>query len=195
MQLNRERILEAALTILDEYGLSDLTMRRLARHLGVAPGAVYWHIAHKQELLSLVAREILSDLLKDSTSTPRDWCNHLHELLTAHRDGAEVVAAAVAMSSLRLDLTKALVSSLRASYPDLSASDLNQGAATILHYLLGAIVLEQSAQQAGEFTSQPGEIDFTEKIDTDRGVEMILTGLRALSQISRDEERKECGEM
>ncbi|MDN6510824.1 MAG: TetR/AcrR family transcriptional regulator, partial [Corynebacterium sp.] len=49
MQLNRDRIHAAAFDILSEYGLGDLTMRRLAKTLEVAPGALYWHYPSKQE--------------------------------------------------------------------------------------------------------------------------------------------------
>ena len=50
MQLSRERITQAALELLSGYGLADVSMRRVASSLGVAPGALYWHIANKQEL-------------------------------------------------------------------------------------------------------------------------------------------------
>lgn len=40
MQLSRETITAAALSILGEYGLGDVSMRRVATALGVAPGAL-----------------------------------------------------------------------------------------------------------------------------------------------------------
>ena len=45
MQLSPERITDAALAILAEYGLGDVSMRRVAAALGVAPGALYWHLS------------------------------------------------------------------------------------------------------------------------------------------------------
>ena len=59
MQLHKRDVVEAAATLLDEYGLADLTMRRLARELSVSPGALYWHFANKQELLGAIADRIL----------------------------------------------------------------------------------------------------------------------------------------
>ena len=38
MHINRESIIDAALSLLDAYGLGDVTMRRVASSLGVAPG-------------------------------------------------------------------------------------------------------------------------------------------------------------
>ena len=62
MQLTTTAIIKSALNIIHEYGLGDLTIRRLARTLDVAPAALYWHFPHKQALLEGVADELLSPL-------------------------------------------------------------------------------------------------------------------------------------
>lgn len=49
--LNRERVLQAAITIADERGIRSLSMRRLARALGVEPMSLYNHVANKTDLL------------------------------------------------------------------------------------------------------------------------------------------------
>ena len=59
MQLHKRDVVEAATTLLDDYGIADLTMRRLARELSVSPGALYWHFANKQQLLGAIADRIL----------------------------------------------------------------------------------------------------------------------------------------
>ena len=60
MQLHRSDVVAKAAEILDNYGIADLTMRRLARELSVSPGALYWHFADKQELLGAVADRLLA---------------------------------------------------------------------------------------------------------------------------------------
>lgn len=62
MQLTTTAIIKSALEILHDYGLGDLTIRRLARTLDVAPAALYWHFPNKQALLGGVADELLSPL-------------------------------------------------------------------------------------------------------------------------------------
>lgn len=62
MQLNRDLILDTSLAILESYGLADLTMRRIAKTLDVAPGALYWHFPNKQALLGAVAGRICATL-------------------------------------------------------------------------------------------------------------------------------------
>ena len=66
MALTRERILCTALDLLRRYGLGDLSMRRVAQELDVAPGALYYHVRNKQELLVLLAGRILSSGAADN---------------------------------------------------------------------------------------------------------------------------------
>lgn len=60
MVLSREKILDTAYEVLATYGLADLSMRRLALELHVAPGALYYHVKNKQQLLILLADYILA---------------------------------------------------------------------------------------------------------------------------------------
>src|SRR5581483_2652572 len=52
--LTRDAIVEAALRVLDRDGVDRLSMRRVAAELGTAAGALYWHVANKEELLVLL---------------------------------------------------------------------------------------------------------------------------------------------
>ena len=90
MHINRESIIDAALSLLDAYGLGDVTMRRVASSLGVAPGALYWHIANKQALIAALAEDIISPVSGESLEA---ISLNLRDLLLARRDGAEVVIA------------------------------------------------------------------------------------------------------
>src|SRR4051812_46795577 len=58
---SRDDVVEAALRILDDYGLPDLTMRRLAASLDVQPSALYWHFPNKQALLAELADRIVAN--------------------------------------------------------------------------------------------------------------------------------------
>ena len=50
--LSRERIVDAAIALLDAGGEDALTFRALSGHLGTGAGAIYWHIADKSDLLT-----------------------------------------------------------------------------------------------------------------------------------------------
>ena len=58
--LSRDKILHTAYEVLATYGLADLSMRRLASELQVAPGALYYHVRSKQHLLVLLSDYILA---------------------------------------------------------------------------------------------------------------------------------------
>lgn len=58
LPLTRERIVEAALAVLDAEGFAALTMRRVARELGAGTMSLYRHVASREELLDLVLDEL-----------------------------------------------------------------------------------------------------------------------------------------
>ena len=49
--LNRERVLRAAVALADQGGFESLTMRKLAKELGVEAMSLYNHVADKGDLL------------------------------------------------------------------------------------------------------------------------------------------------
>jgi AcrR family transcriptional regulator len=60
--LSKERVLRAAIAFADEHGIEELSMRKLARELGVEAMSLYKHVANKDAILAgildLVASEI-----------------------------------------------------------------------------------------------------------------------------------------
>jgi AcrR family transcriptional regulator len=57
--LSQELIVGAAVALLDERGERGLTFRLLAKQLNTGPGALYWHVANKDELVALAADQVL----------------------------------------------------------------------------------------------------------------------------------------
>ena len=57
--LTRERLVEAALELVNEDGLDGLSMRALADRLDVKASSLYWHVRDRRELLELLAESIL----------------------------------------------------------------------------------------------------------------------------------------
>ena len=58
--LARERIVEAAVKIIDDEGLEALSMRRLGAALGVNPMAAYYHVPNKAALYDLVLEALMA---------------------------------------------------------------------------------------------------------------------------------------
>lgn len=59
--LSRARIVEAAIAIADDEGTAGLTMRTVAKELGVATMSLYRHVANKELLLELMADAALAE--------------------------------------------------------------------------------------------------------------------------------------
>jgi len=57
--LSRDVVVDVALRMVEEDGVEQLSMRKLAAELGVAVTSIYWHVGNRDALLdALVEREI-----------------------------------------------------------------------------------------------------------------------------------------
>jgi len=65
--LSKQRIIEAAIEILDTDGESALTFRALAARLATGSGAIYWHIADKSELLAAATDAVITRAMTEVT--------------------------------------------------------------------------------------------------------------------------------
>jgi AcrR family transcriptional regulator len=61
--LSRERIIEASIALLDASGEGGLTFRALSERLATGPGAIYWHVANKSELLTAACDAVIARTL------------------------------------------------------------------------------------------------------------------------------------
>jgi len=99
-QLGQDEIIEAALSLAREKGLQNLTMRDLARELGVTPMATYYYVKNKAELLNLVSDSILGQV-EIPPPNPRRWKERQKALL---RSAREVMLDYPGMDALMLDM-------------------------------------------------------------------------------------------
>ena len=58
--LSRDRIIDASIELLDSSGEDGLTFRALSELLSTGPGAIYWHIANKSDLLNAACDAIVA---------------------------------------------------------------------------------------------------------------------------------------
>jgi TetR/AcrR family transcriptional regulator, tetracycline repressor protein len=150
VQLHKRDVVDAATTLLDTYGIADLTMRRLARELNVSPGALYWHFANKQQLLGAVADRILQsvdDVSGDWQDRVAGTCERLRDALLSHTDGAELVSASFAagQSQAMAQILAQLAEAAADAEVDLGHAEL--AARSVVYYVLGFTADEQSRLQ------------------------------------------------
>ena len=81
--LSRERIIGAAVELLDVAGEGGLTFRALAAHLKTGPGAIYWHVANKSELLSAAVDAVLGPAMASGDAI-RDVALGVFDAVDAH---------------------------------------------------------------------------------------------------------------
>jgi AcrR family transcriptional regulator len=69
--LNRERVLRAAVALADEHGIDALSMRRLARTVGVEAMSLYNHVANKDDILAGMVELVVGEV--DLAADEPDW--------------------------------------------------------------------------------------------------------------------------
>jgi TetR/AcrR family transcriptional repressor of bet genes len=93
--IRRSQLIKATMAAIDEVGLADATVLRIARHAGVSAGIISHYFGGKDGLLEATMRQILTDLgqavaarrgqLKDGS--PRD---HLGAIIDGNFDRSQI---------------------------------------------------------------------------------------------------------
>ena len=83
-RLSRDRVLNAAIAHADAGGLEALTMRQLAQMLGVAPMALYRHVANKDDLVDAMVDVVFSEIGVPAGGD--DWKSSMRQRGVAVRD-------------------------------------------------------------------------------------------------------------
>ena len=178
--VSKTSIVGAALGILDQYGLADLSMRRIADALGVQAAAIYWHFANKQSLLAAVSDAILAgQASRDGSLAVAAWARDLRSVLLSHRDAAELVAASLAVGLCERVPELAAIRQLEAD--GWSPADASRAARAMVHFVLGHVMQEQTRQNL----LMVGVLDrSTEAFDEEGfefGLQMFIGGVRAVA--------------
>lgn len=151
-------VVDAALALVDAEGLEAVSIRKLARHLGVTPMAIYWHVRNKDELLDGVAARILEDI--DLPAGPgKEWEEQLRVLLgsllgalRAHPSAASLISTRTIASERSLQATETLLDILRrAGFSPAQATQVARHALSTLTSLVagepGTVVRHESPAQ------------------------------------------------
>ncbi len=82
--LNRDRLLDAAMALADERGVAELTMRKLAKQLGVEAMSLYNHVANKDDLLDGMIDRVFAEI--DAPEAGGDWKAQLRKRAVSTRE-------------------------------------------------------------------------------------------------------------
>ena len=82
--LSKERVLRAAIELADTEGIDALSMRRLAKELGVEAMSLYNHVANKDEILAGILDLVANEF--ELPSETGDWKTAMHRHAISSRD-------------------------------------------------------------------------------------------------------------
>jgi AcrR family transcriptional regulator len=124
-RLTRERVLRAAIAQADAGGLEALSMRTLAEVLGVAPMALYRHVANRDDLVDGMVDIVFSEI--DLPSSGQDWraamrqrAISVRDVLSHHRWAIGLMESRANPGPANLRHHDAVIGSLRAAGFDMA---------------------------------------------------------------------------
>jgi AcrR family transcriptional regulator len=188
--LSRERILDAALHVLDQGGLEKLSMRSVAAALGVEAMSLYNHVDGKAALLDGIHERILAGI--EEPARARTWqayarhqAHALHRALLAHPNAIPLFAtrpastpASIAQLDRWLDVLR------RAGFTPLDALSVVQ---LLLQLVVGHAMWTTAPEVGALYDEAPPRVkelaDVLGEWDSDReldmGIEALLVGFAA----------------
>jgi AcrR family transcriptional regulator len=175
--LSRDRIIEASIALLDQSGESGLTFRALAERLATGPGAIYWHIADKSDLLSAACDSIIGRTIEASSAsvTPEAAIRSLALDLFDAIDAHPWVGSALARAPGQLPMVR-ILEGIGQQVRALGVPDEDQWATVgaLLNYILGV----------GGRNAANGQLARMEGLDRSEFLEAVATAWTRLDPVA-----------
>ncbi|QPP48317.1 MULTISPECIES: transcriptional regulator BetI [Halomonadaceae] len=97
--IRRSQLIKATMTAIDEVGLADATVLRIARHAGVSAGIISHYFGGKDGLLEATMRQILTDLGEAVAQRRRQLVNgspreHIGAIIDGNFDRSQIIGPA-----------------------------------------------------------------------------------------------------
>ncbi|MFF4169762.1 TetR/AcrR family transcriptional regulator [Streptomyces sp. NPDC001744] len=83
--LDRDRIVVAAIRMLDEEGLTGLSMRKLASELGVTAMSLYWYVDTKDDIIEYAVDTAYGEIDLAAVDAAGGWRDRIRVLALAYR--------------------------------------------------------------------------------------------------------------
>lgn len=178
--LSKAAIVQAALDVLDELGMDGVTVRAVARRLGVQAPALYWHVKDKQELLHEMGTEIwrraVQELLAlDSDSTWRErltaYATIVRRALLSHRDGAKAFSGTYLTDAGVLQRQELMFAQM--SDAGFTLEDTVRAYSLLYSFTVGFCIEEQAVASGDDRYSL---VRRAERLDADRHPRVVESG-------------------
>ncbi|KRA42556.1 TetR/AcrR family transcriptional regulator C-terminal domain-containing protein [Devosia sp. Root635] len=161
MAIDRDRIVDEALALLNAVGIDKLTTRKLAERLGVQQPALYWHFKDKSALLDAVNSAMLARYHTHRLPSPgQDWVDFtfanarsIRSTLLSVRDGARLTAGTRPSESEFADTEKVLRLYVDAGFSPAEAFGI---AISVTRYVVGYVLEEQGERERSDEEADDG---------------------------------------
>jgi AcrR family transcriptional regulator len=159
--LNPDRILDAAVTLLDRDGAEAFTMRALAEELGVGTMAVYSHFRGKDEISDAVAKRLLAEVelpataVRDPGDRITEIIRSLYRLFSEHPSALQLLTSRPMRGDEQIAVTDQLLGLLRAA--GLGRTDAVRAYVALMQYTVGAAVWTTKSRRRRECDEGVGE--------------------------------------
>ncbi|MFC3997305.1 TetR/AcrR family transcriptional regulator C-terminal domain-containing protein [Nocardiopsis sediminis] len=151
--LTRERIVAAAVGVLDAGGTEGLSMRRLADALGVHATSLYWHVAHRDDLLDLALDAVFGEVALPAAPA-QSWraeigafMGELRAALLRHPWSAALAVSRPLLGPNALAHSESVYAALARA--GLAGLDLRAAAAAVSTYVIGSAAAEAAWRNQG----------------------------------------------
>ncbi|MFI1735280.1 TetR/AcrR family transcriptional regulator C-terminal domain-containing protein [Streptomyces acidicola] len=147
--LTEERIVAAAMEVLESDGLDGLSLRAVAGRLGVRVNAVAWHVKDKAGLLSAATDAMMADglparLPRNPEERIRRLLKSFRSTLRSHRDGARLMREGFSLARPhQLAFAEQLNAALRAT--GRSPKEVAWTAWTLVYFVISLVNEEQTS--------------------------------------------------
>lgn len=151
-RFTRERLTEIALSIVDRDGFDALSLRAVARELGVTPMALYTYVASSDELAAMVIEQLVAakaPRLRASRSwqqTVRSFATSLAELVSEHPALLQAYARGAVTTPAALRVAEQVLTQLEAG--GLSRRVAAETYAAVHSLVLGHMLLQSPSSQS-----------------------------------------------
>ena len=199
--LTRERIIAAAVELVDEGGFEALSMRKLGAAVGVEAMSLYNHVDNKDDVLDGILDAVLCEVPDPDPSLP--WDRRLRELAHGFRRVGLAHPGVLPMFNSRRILTAEAFSSIAGIHGILLEAGFDRDASLdafvyVASFIAGYLQIDMgriTMTEAGRVTDyagwdhddRPAEVDLGLGLvardwstELDRCIDLMLAGLRAL---------------
>jgi TetR/AcrR family transcriptional regulator, tetracycline repressor protein len=131
--LTRDRIVDAALELIDDAGTEALSMPKLARHLGVGVMSLYTHVDNKDDLLDAIVERVLVSLPRP---TGDGWEERIRSHFAALRTAFLAHPGLGTVFATKNVATAAVLDLLETNLAELTDAGIPDGEAVHLYYAM-----------------------------------------------------------